>query len=403
MGANGVAVSWLRSSIYALLFAAASASQLPPRGGGTPSVRRLQEGYPALNSFTCPPQGVLADGLLPLLRQPQHDAVEQCATRCEASPGCVSFDAGTSDGSARCYRTGQPGSGDGVSGAGGTYQYFSLPPVDAGCAPLARGCARQSNALALGAVEAQRPGCTSASAFGYDSAANIDDGSCEPIVAGCMDPRAINVDPTRQHAANTRNDTACAFPSLDAFTCPASDSYLVSHNILRTDVPGEMNHYTGLTAEACAALCSSTAACLSFDFTENVAMGGPTMCYLGDATAASGTLGVAAGYLYYEKAPAAADRCALGCTNNISTNYAPSATQDDGSCAPVVDGCTDEYAENFVVNATRDDGGCSYGCTRGYHCLVRTHAIPTAYKNLLFREVSERLLAFPAVVRRRGG
>ena len=210
-----------------------------------PAPRALQEAYPALDAFTCPPQGSLGPGQLPLLLQPDHDAVAQCAARCAAETGCVSFDAGTIDGSMRCYRS---QAGGGVSSAGVGYQYFSLLPLnDTGCVPEPRGCARDA-VSSLGAVSPPRRGCTQPGSFGFDPVYNVDDGSCEPVVAGCIDPRATN----RNAAANTRNDSGCQFPALDAFTCPLADSYLVGSNIIRTDVPGEMNHWTGLTVEQCA-------------------------------------------------------------------------------------------------------------------------------------------------------
>ena len=301
--------------------------------------RRLQEGYPDLAAFTCPAQGTLAPGRTALLRQPDHDAVGKCAARCEADAGCVSFDAGTADGGTRCYR--RPEDGGGVNGTSLSYQYFSLPGINAsedGCVPLARGCGR--NGSALGAITRPRRGCTNATAFNNDTAANVDDGSCTDEIVGCQDPRATNYNA----AANSPDAHSCEYPALDNFTCAEADKYLPGFNIIRTDVPGELNHYTGLTVEECAALCQDNAECRSFDFAAAAQPdGSQSMCFLGDgAESDENPLANATGHSYYEKAEGAG--CARGCTNAASANYAPSARVDDGSCLAVVHGCTDRCA-----------------------------------------------------------
>lgn len=302
--------------------------------------RRLQEGYPDLAAFTCPAQGTLAPGRTALLRQPDHDAVGKCAARCEADAGCVSFDAGTADGGTRCYR--RPEEGGGVNGTSLSYQYFSLPGINAsedGCVPLARGCGR--NGSALGAITRPRRGCTNATAFNNDTAANVDDGSCTDEIVGCQDPRATNYNA----AANSPDAYSCEYPALDNFTCAEADKYLPGFNIIRTDVPGELNHYTGLTVEECAARCLASAECESFDFAAAAQPdGSQSMCFLGNGVAsAENPLANATGHSYYEKAAEGAG-CARGCTNAASANYALSALVDDGSCLAVVRGCTDRCA-----------------------------------------------------------
>jgi hypothetical protein len=57
-----------------------------------------------------------------------------------------------------------------------------------------------------------------------------------------------------------------------------------------------------------------------------------------------------------------------GCTNPLSVNYNPNATEFDGSC---ILGCMDETAINFNPNANEEDGSCIYqvlGCTYPIAC-----------------------------------
>ena len=64
-----------------------------------------------------------------------------------------------------------------------------------------------------------------------------------------------------------------------------------------------------------------------------------------------------------------------GCTDSTRSNYSPSATFDDGSCAPVFPGCTEPSALNFNAAYTVDDGSCSFGgCTNSTHASFAPRA-----------------------------
>jgi len=55
-----------------------------------------------------------------------------------------------------------------------------------------------------------------------------------------------------------------------------------------------------------------------------------------------------------------------GCMDSEANNYDSEATEDDGSCEPVIYpdeplyGCMDSEANNYDSNATEDDGSCQY-------------------------------------------
>ena len=54
----------------------------------------------------------------------------------------------------------------------------------------------------------------------------------------------------------------------------------------------------------------------------------------------------------------------LGCTDDTAFNFDSSATDDDGSCVPIIAGCMDGDAVNYNSNANTYDGSCCYisGC-----------------------------------------
>ena len=60
----------------------------------------------------------------------------------------------------------------------------------------------------------------------------------------------------------------------------------------------------------------------------------------------------------------------LGCDDPNSINYDPNATQDDGTCIPIVQGCTNADACNYNADANVDDGSCDFDICVG--CLSPT-------------------------------
>ena len=70
---------------------------------------------------------------------------------------------------------------------------------------------------------------------------------------------------------------------------------------------------------------------------------------------------------FYQGANTPSGTCAYGgCTDSSRPNYDPTATIDDGLCAPLFPGCTDSRASNYAAEYNQEDGSCRIpGCTDG--------------------------------------
>ena len=73
------------------------------------------------------------------------------------------------------------------------------------------------------------PGCTDPTAFNYDSLANVDDGSCIPVILGCTDVNALNFDAS----ANTDDGSCILNPSpVSGISCSSGlQSFVFSDNL----------------------------------------------------------------------------------------------------------------------------------------------------------------------------
>ena len=120
-------------------------------------------------------------------------------------------------------------------------------------------------------------GCIDNSMFNYNSSANTDDGSCIPFIYGCMDNSACNYDST----ANAGN--GCLYPTT---------YYDCDSNCLN-DADGD-------------------------DVCDELEV--------------------------------------LGCTDSTAFNYSSTATDDDGTCVPFTAGCMDATAFNYNESANINDG-----------------------------------------------
>ena len=175
--------------------------------------------------------------------------------------------------------------GDGGCTDSGATNYDAASEFDDGTC-IFSGCtdAMASNYNAFASVDdgtCLYPGCTDSSAANYDASANDNDGSC--LYPGCTDPNAVNYDET----ANT-NDGTCSYAGcLDASAC-------------NYDEQADVDDGSCLTAEQTWGLgyvdCDGN--CLNDADLDGVC----------------------------DEAEAA------GCTDMTACNYAPTATEENGTC-----------------------------------------------------------------------
>jgi len=176
-------------------------------------------------------------------------------------------------------------------------------------------------------------GCTDPAATNYNSAANIDDGSCTyppTPVPGCTDPTATNYNP-----AATVDDGSCTYPPTPVPGC--TDEAATNYNPDATVDDGSCEYPP-----------EEIPGCTDDEATN----------YNPEATVDDGSC-------EYPPEPV------YGCTDDAATNYNPEATIDDGSCEyppESVYGCTDDAATNYNPEATIDDGSCEYPPEPVYGC-----------------------------------
>ena len=144
-----------------------------------------------------------------------------------------------------------------------------------------------------------RGGCRDSRAPEYDASASYDDGSCSPVIIGCINSAAANFRSTA-----TLSDGSCLYVG-----CIGS---LALNFDATATLPG---------------LCIGVVV----GCTDSIAAN-----FYPDANRAfDAYTGTSANCIY------------LGCTDSTRANYDPSATTDSGDCTPIYPGCTNPTALNF--------------------------------------------------------
>ena len=254
--------------------------------------------------------------------------------------------------------------------------------MDGSCPPVMIGCMQSdaSNYRALANVESGRclyEGCTDPAALNYDPSADLSK-ACIHRHYGCLDSHAINY----RSYANTADDT-CRYAGC---TDPTSTNYNPTAHFNDGSCPPRFRGCTDSRAlnyqpdanwddKSCRIL-----GCMAKD--PSVTIDIPCLCTgacswrrrrrLGHHI--DGALCAAPEAINYWSGakdlgyPFGFLECVFassGCTDSSASNYRADASTDDGGCILPVHGCTDATASNFDSTATVLDG-CVYtipGCT----------------------------------------
>jgi len=155
-------------------------------------------------------------------------------------------------------------------------------------------------------------------AFNYNPLANVDNGTCIPIILGCIDPTALNY----CDSCNT-DDFSCILP---IYGC--TDSTMFNYNPLAN---------------------VDNNSCIPFIY----GCTDPSM-------------------LNYDPLANTEDFSCIpfiyGCTDSNALNYDSTANTDNGSCITIIQGCMDQSAYNYDITANvNDSASCLYdaGCITG--------------------------------------
>ena len=229
-------------------------------------------------------------------------------------------------------------------------------------------------------------GCTDPTAFNFDSNANIDNGSCVPVVMGCMDDNlGLNgtIAALNYNANANVDDGSCTYDTaVDlgiVFTADGGAEIILTVGNLPFDSanPGwaAISSYgTGIfnsaqtlmngDLEIGGTLQAPPASQIPFlsNNTTVLATIDATTLYTEIINGTNNEITYSANISYYQAGTAAlsltnvSDTVTIttGCTDATACNYDSSAVIDDGSCTPP-DGCSDSTALNYDASITCPD------------------------------------------------
>jgi len=223
------------------------------------------------------------------------------------------------------------------------FNYNSLANIDnGGCIPVILGCMQplafnyNPQANTSGECIAVVYGCMSSIAINYDSLANIDDGSCIGVNYGCTDTLAFNYAPT----ANVDDSSCiaviygCINPVMFNYcdTCNTNDGSCIE--ILYGCTDSTQFNYNPLAN-------ADNNSCTPFVF----GCTDPSM-------------------LNYDPLSNAEDFSCIeflyGCMDTLALNFDSLANTENESCIAIVEGCMDLDAYNYVIEANVSDNNCLY-------------------------------------------
>ncbi len=193
------------------------------------------------------------------------------------------------------------------------------------------------------------PGCTSVNAENYNGSATVDDGSCRYPKEGCLDPDALNYDPTATIASNEActytpsADSSFGFSIADGYVIPVGKSFKVNYwfNIDEIDfTPEEARFYKDYRLQTYISQKLYEDDLLDqrgleiYDTYVSRGEFTPRLCLI--SSTESRTLCVFVdgeqNSLYAQHVTVVEDSGKEGCLNPLAQNYDPLVTISDGSC-----------------------------------------------------------------------
>jgi hypothetical protein len=206
-------------------------------------------------------------------------------------------------------------------------------------------------------------GCTDSAYLEYNPNATVDDGSCLTLgIQGCTNPIAINYDATANIDDGNCQIEGCTDPSAFNFNQPPGANIDDGSCIPVVEGCDQASVITGLGASPDTnGLCENGVDVVTGNAPLNIVTGYPyaNACFVyGNHPGYN-----VANFTPNVNTPTACDPLPSGCIDTQASNYNINALLDDGSCEYL--GCTDPSALNYNQFAQVDDGSCCYqqGCT----------------------------------------